>query len=209
MDFFKQILDILLHVDRYLQDLMGAYGLLIYAILFLIIFIETGFVVMPFLPGDSLLFATGAMAALDILNPYLLLGLLIFAAVLGDTVNYWIGRKMGLAAEKVTWINQQHLLKAQLFYDQHGNKTIVLARFVPIIRSFAPFVAGIGRMNYVQFLSFNIMGGVAWVVLCGGVGYFFGNIPMVKQNFELVIIGIIVISFLPVVFEYIKAKRAT
>ncbi len=208
MEYAKHLIDMILHIDQYLNSLVGEYGMLVYALLFLIIFIETGFVVLPFLPGDSLLFATGAMVAIDIFNIYWVLGLLIVAAILGDTVNYWIGRILGNKAYSVSWINKQHLEKAETFYQQHGNKMIVLARFVPIVRSFAPFVAGIGRMNYYQFVSYNIIGGIAWVLICGGAGYFFGNIPVVKQNFELVILGIVVVSFLPIVFEYLKARKA-
>lgn len=207
MEFIRHLLDMLLHVDHYLSVLLGEYGLWVYAILFLVVFIETGFVVMPFLPGDSLLFATGAMAALDLLNLTWLFGLLALAAIVGDTVNYWIGRVLGKKAYQATWVNNEHLLKAEAFYQEHGNKTIILARFVPIVRSFAPFVAGIGRMDYYQFISFNILGGIAWVSICGGAGYFFGNIPVVKQNFEFVILGIVVVSFLPVLFEYLKARK--
>lgn len=207
MEYFRHLLDMLLHVDHYLSGLLAEYGMWVYAILFLVVFIETGFVVMPFLPGDSLLFATGAMAALDLLSLSWLFGLLVLAAVLGDTVNYWIGRKLGNKAHQSTWVNKQHLLKAEDFYQEHGNKTIILARFVPIVRSFAPFVAGVGRMDYGKFIGFNILGGIAWVCICGGAGYFFGNIPVVKQNFEFVILGIVVVSFLPVVFEYLKVRK--
>ncbi len=207
MEYFRHLLDVLLHVDHYLSILLGEYGLWVYAILFLVVFIETGFVIMPFLPGDSLLFATGAMAALDLFSLSWLFGLLGLAAILGDTVNYWIGRVFGNKAYEATWVNKDHLLKAEAFYQEHGNKTIILARFVPIVRSFAPFVAGIGRMDYYQFISFNVLGGIAWVTICGGAGYFFGNIPVVKQNFEFVILGIVVVSFLPVVFEYLKARK--
>lgn len=208
MEYVRQSLDMLLHVDQSIAVLIGEYGVLIYAILFMVIFIETGFVVMPFLPGDSLLFATGAMAAVGLLELSWLTGLLIVAAVLGDTVNYGLGRLLGKKAYRSGWINQAHLHKAEDFFRQHGNKTIILARFVPIVRSFAPFVAGIGRMQYYQFISFNIVGGIAWVLVCGGAGYFFGNIPLVKQNFELVILGIVVVSFLPIVVEYLKARKS-
>lgn len=207
MDYIHHLLDMLLHIDHYLSILLTDYGAWVYGILFLVVFVETGFVVMPFLPGDSLLFASGAMAALDLLNMAWLAGLLIIAAILGDTVNYSIGRVIGSKAYQLSWVNTAHLLKAEQFYQQHGNKTIVLARFVPIVRSFAPFVAGIGRMRYSQFISFNVVGGIAWVGLCGGAGYFFGNIPLVKQNFEFVILGIVVVSFLPVVFEILKARK--
>ena len=207
MEYFQHFLDMLLHIDHYLSGLLAEYGVWVYAILFLVVFIETGFIVMPFLPGDSLLFATGAMAALDLLNLSWLLGLLALAAILGDTVNYWIGRMFGKKAYRSAWVNKQHLHKAEAFYQMHGSKTIILARFVPIVRSFAPFVAGIGRMDYYQFIGFNVLGGIAWVSICGGAGYFFGNIPIIKQNFEFVILGIVVVSFLPVVFEYFKVRK--
>lgn len=207
MELLNHLIDILLHIDKYLDGLVADYGLLIYGVLFLVIFIETGLIVMPFLPGDSLLFATGALVAMDTLNLYWVLGLLISAAILGDTLNYWIGRSIGQRAHSLSWVNQQHLGKAQEFYQTYGPKTIVLARFVPIVRSFAPFVAGIGHMSYAKFISFNMIGGVAWVLVCGGAGYFFGNIPQVKQHFELVILAIIVISFLPILIELFKARR--
>ncbi|OHX36854.1 hypothetical protein BJL95_22220 [Methylomonas sp. LWB] len=207
MDWLHFLLDVLLHIDKHLADLIGEYGTLTYAILFAVIFIETGFVVMPFLPGDSLLFAAGAFAALESFEMPTLLSLLALAAVLGDTVNYWIGRSIGQKAFTLSWVNHQHLLKAQAFYDTYGGKTIVLARFVPIVRTFAPFVAGIGKMRYRDFLLFNLIGGLAWVLICVFAGYFFGNIPVVKKNFELAILAIIVISILPIVIEVWKARR--
>lgn len=207
MEFVQQLLDIVLHIDKHLANIIGEYGMLTYAILFLVIFIETGFVVMPFLPGDSLLFAAGAFVAMDALNLYAVLGLLTIAAVTGDTVNYWIGRTLGQRAYQLSWINRRHLDKAHTFYENYGGKTIVLARFVPVIRTFAPFVAGMGRMAYGQFIAYNIVGGIAWVLLCSLSGYFFGNIPVVKQNFELVILAIIVISILPIIFEVWKARK--
>lgn len=207
MEFLNQALDILLHIDKHLANIIGEYGALTYAILFLVIFIETGLVVMPFLPGDSLLFATGAFVAMGSFDLYSVLGLLSLAAILGDTLNYWIGRGLGRRAYTLDWINHQHLDRAQAFYETYGGKTIVLARFVPIIRTFAPFVAGIGRMSYGYFIAYNIVGGIAWVTICTLAGYFFGAMTVVKQNFELVILGIVVISVLPIVFEIIKAKR--
>jgi membrane-associated protein len=207
MEFIQQLIDIFLHIDKHLANIIGEYGMLTYAILFLVIFVETGFVVMPFLPGDSLLFAAGAFVAMDALNLYAVLGVLATAAVLGDTVNYWIGRSLGQRAYSLSWINRRHLDSAQAFYENYGGKTIVLARFVPIIRTFAPFVAGIGRMPYAYFITYNVVGGIAWVVICSFAGYFFGNIPLVKKNFELVILAIIVISILPVVFEVWKARK--
>lgn len=207
MDWLHYLIDILLHIDKHLANIIGEYGTLTYAILFLVIFVETGFVVMPFLPGDSLLFAAGAFVAMDAFNLPILLGVLAFAAVLGDTVNYWIGRSIGQRAYSLTWVNREHLDRAQAFYDTYGGKTIVLARFVPIVRTFAPFVAGIGRMSYRYFILYNIVGGIAWVLVCVFAGYFFGNIPIVKQNFELVILGIVLISVLPIVLEVWKARK--
>jgi membrane-associated protein len=190
-----------------LANIIGEYGALTYAILFIVIFVETGFVVMPFLPGDSLLFAAGAFVAMDAFNLPVLLGVLAFAAILGDTVNYWIGRSIGQRAYSLSWVNREHLDRAQAFYDTYGGKTIVLARFVPIVRTFAPFVAGIGRMSYSYFILYNIVGGIAWVLVCVFAGYFFGNIPVVKQNFELVILGIVLVSVLPIVLEVWKARK--
>lgn len=207
MEFIQQLIDIFLHIDKHLANIIGEYGMLTYAILFLVIFVETGFVVMPFLPGDSLLFAAGAFVAMDSLNLYAVLGVLAVAAVLGDTVNYWIGRTIGQRAYSLSWVNRRHLEQAEAFYENYGGKTIVLARFVPVIRTFAPFVAGIGRMPYSQFIAYNVVGGIAWVLVCCFAGYFFGTIPIVKKNFELVILAIILISVLPVVFEVWKARR--
>ena len=203
----SQLLDILLHIDKHLASLLSEYGPLTYGILFAVIFIETGFVVMPFLPGDSLLFATGAFVALEALDLTSVLVLLSVAAILGDTVNYWIGRRLGQHAHTTKWINQAHLESAHAFFEQYGGKAIVLARFVPIIRTFAPFVAGMGRMSYPYFILFNIVGGIAWVTICCLAGYFFGNIPLVKQNFELVILGIVLVSFIPVIIEVIKHRK--
>jgi membrane-associated protein len=176
--------------------------------MFFVIFIETGIVFTPFLPGDSLLFAAGAFAALGSLNIFVLLGLMILAAVLGDTSNYWIGHFFGerLIANPKVPIKKGHIDKTKAFFDKHGGKTIILARFVPIVRTFAPFVAGVGRMNYGKFISFNIIGGIAWVLLATLTGFFFGNIPFVKDNFSIVILVIIVISILPMFFEIVKGK---
>lgn len=207
MDWLHYLIDILLHIDKHLADIISEYGAITYAILFLVIFVETGFVVMPFLPGDSLLFAAGAFAAMDMFNLPILLGLLGLAAVLGDTVNYWIGRVIGKRAYTLSWVNREHLDRAQAFYDTYGGKTIVLARFVPIVRTFAPFVAGIGKMPYGYFIVYNIVGGLAWVLICVFAGYFFGNIPLVKKNFELVVLGIVLISILPIVIEVWKARK--
>ncbi|MCQ8117542.1 DedA family protein [Methylomonas rosea] len=207
MDWLHYLTDILLHIDKHLANIISDYGTVTYAILFLVIFVETGFVVMPFLPGDSLLFAAGAFVAMDAFNLPILLGVLGAAAVLGDTVNYWIGRSIGQRAYSLSWVNREHLDRAQAFYDTYGGKTIVLARFVPIVRTFAPFVAGIGKMPYSTFILFNIVGGVAWVLICVFAGYFFGNIPLVKKNFELVVLGIVLISILPIVLEVWKARK--
>ncbi|MDX8130063.1 DedA family protein [Methylomonas sp. OY6] len=207
MDWLHYLTDILLHIDKHLANIISDYGTLTYAILFLVIFVETGFVVMPFLPGDSLLFAAGAFVAMDAFNLPILLGVLGAAAVLGDTVNYWIGRSIGQRAYSLSWVNREHLDRAQAFYDTYGGKTIVLARFVPIVRTFAPFVAGIGKMPYSTFILYNIIGGVAWVLICVFAGYFFGNIPLVKKNFELVVLGIVLISVLPIVLEVWKARK--
>jgi membrane-associated protein len=208
MELLQHLIDIFLHIDKHLANIIAEYGTLTYALLFLVIFVETGFVIMPFLPGDSLLFASGAFVALDALNLYAVLGILMLAAVLGDTVNYWIGRHLGRRAYSISWINHQHLDKAQSFYEKYGAKTIVLARFVPIVRTFAPFVAGIGRMPYRTFIAYNLVGGVAWVAICTLAGYFFGAIPLVKKNFELVVLAIIVISFLPILIEIWKSRQA-
>ena len=211
MDAIRSILDIFLHLDDHLHGLIDAWGPWTYVLLFAIIFCETGLVVMPFLPGDSLLFAAGAMAALypESLNITLMLPLLIVAAILGDTVNYAIGRWIGPRAFRINawFLKHEHLEKTQAFYERHGGKTIVLARFVPIIRTFAPFVAGVGRMNYPPFLYYNVLGGIVWVVLCTMFGYFFGNVPVIKQNFELVVVGIVLMSVLPVAWEWWASRR--
>jgi membrane-associated protein len=211
MDALKTLLDIFLHLDRHLHAIIESWGPWTYVLLFAIIFCETGLVVTPFLPGDSLLFAAGAMAALypDSLSIVLLLVLLTIAAVVGDTVNYAIGRWVGPRAFRVNawFLKHEHLVRTQEFYERHGGKTIVLARFVPIIRTFAPFVAGVGRMNYPQFLFYNVAGGIVWVVLCTLAGYFFGNVPIVKRNFELVVVGIVLLSVLPIAWEFWAARR--
>jgi len=202
------LIDFILHIDEHLGQMISSYGTLIYAILFVIIFVETGLVVMPFLPGDSLLFAAGAFSALGSLNLYVNLILLSVAAVLGDTVNYWIGHYFGqkiLANPKIP-INQSHIDQTNKFFDKHGGKTIFLARFVPIVRTFAPFVAGIGKMKYPAFISYNVFGGVIWVCGFTLLGYFFGNVPIVKDNFSLAIIAIILLSIVPVFWHFIQEK---
>lgn len=203
MQLIKFLFDFILHLDVYLDQIIANYGSLTYAILFIIIFIETGLVVTPFLPGDSLLFAAGAFAALGSLNIFILLILLMVGAILGDTVNYWIGHFFGekLVANPRVPIKKEHIEKTQKFFDKHGGKTIILARFVPIVRTFAPFVAGIGKMHYGQFISFNFIGGIAWVLLLTLTGFFFGNIPIVKDNFSTVIIAIIFISVIPMIIQ--------
>lgn len=210
MELLKKIIDIALHLDRYLSAIIQQYGTWTYAILFAVIFIETGFVVMPFLPGDSLLFAAGTFAALEALDVRLLVLLLSAAAIIGDTVNYWVGHRLGpkvFSKEDARFFKKEHLDRTHAFYEKHGGKTIVIARFVPIIRSFAPLVAGIGRMSYGRFLAFNVIGGIGWVVLLTGAGYFFGNIPLVKNNYSLAIIAIIAISTVPIVVEWVRHRR--
>jgi len=207
MDFLKGLLDLFLHLDEYLAQIITDYGMWTYGILFAVIFVETGLVIMPFLPGDSLLFAAGTFAALGSLNIWGLIGLLIAAAFLGDTVNYSIGHYLGDRAYNIKWIKKEYLDKTHAFFEKHGGKAIFLARFVPIVRTFAPFVAGIGRMSYSYFITYNLVGGVTWVLLFTLAGYLFGNIPFVRENFEYVIIVIILISVLPMVYEWLKAKR--
>lgn len=204
---FTDIMQFISHLDQNLASLAGTYGILIYPLLFLIIFCETGLVVTPFLPGDSLLFAAGAIASQGFVSILLLFFILVIAAILGDTVNYWLGHYFGTRIIKKWHIKQEYLNKTQAFYDKHGGKTIILARFIPIIRTFAPFVAGIGKMDYARFISFNIVGGISWTAIFLFAGYFFGNIPFVKENFTLVIFAIIIISLMPIAIEYIKHKK--
>lgn len=207
MEQLKFLFDLLLHLDELLPKIIEQYGVWTYGILFLIIFMETGFVVTPFLPGDSLLFAAGTFAALGSLNVWLLIGLLMIAAIAGDTVNYWIGHYMGDRAYNVKWVKKEYLDRTHAFFEKHGGKTIFLARFVPIVRTFAPFVAGMGRMSYGYFFSYNVFGGIVWVLTFTLLGYFFGNLEFVRRNFELVIIAIILISVVPAVWEAWKARR--
>lgn len=210
MEIVKFLIDFIIHLDVHLGEIISTYGGLTYGILFLIIFAETGLVVTPFLPGDSLLFAAGAFAALGDLNIWLMVGFLMLAAILGDTVNYWVGHFFGqkiVDNPKIKFVNQEHIDKTQAFYKKHGGKTIVLARFVPIVRTFAPFVAGVGKMNYSQFILYNVVGGVVWVMLFGWAGFFFGNMPAVKHNFTLVIFAIIGVSLVPMLVEWLKAKK--
>ncbi len=209
MELIASFFDVLVHLDQHLTALVGKYGVWIYAILFLIIFCETGLVVTPFLPGDSLLFVAGTVAAAGGMDVHLLVVLLIVAAILGDTVNYGFGHYLGPKVfhyEDSVWLNRRHLDRAHEFYERHGGMTIVIARFVPIIRTYAPFVAGIGAMTYRRFLAYNVGGAVLWVVSLTYAGYFFGNIPIIKQNLTLVVIGIIILSILPGVVEYLRHR---
>ena len=201
LDLFLHLVDIFLHLDQYLGMIIQSYGTLTYAILFGIVFAETGLVVTPFLPGDSLLFAAGAFAATGVLDIKLLVVTLSAAAILGDSLNYSIGKVIGhrIYEKDFRFIKREHLLKTRHFYEKYGTITIVIARFMPIIRTFAPFVAGVGEMRYAKFTSFNITGGLLWVALFCGGGYFFGNLPLVKKNFSLVIIAVVVLSVLPVI----------
>jgi len=203
-------IDLFLHLDTHLSAITSEYGLLTYLLLFVIVFCETGLVITPFLPGDSLIFATGALAATGSLDLFTILVVLCIAAIAGDTVNYQIGhllRDKVANRENIRFIKQEHLDRTHSFFEKHGVKTIIIARFVPIIRTFAPFVAGIGIMPYSTFISYNVIGGVAWVVSFLLGGYFFGNLPVVKDNFSFVILGIIIVSLLPGIIAYIQSKR--
>ena len=206
--FVRNLIDFILHIDIHLGEIISQYGAYTYGILFLIIFAETGFVITPFLPGDSLLFAAGAFSALGSLDILILLLILCFAAVGGDTINYWIGHFFGeriIANPKIP-IKKEHIKETEKFFERHGGKTIILARFVPIVRTFAPFVAGVGKMHYGKFISYNVIGGLAWVFLFTLAGYFFGNIPTVKDNFTFVILAIIIISVLPMGYQFVKSR---
>jgi len=212
MELIKFLVDLFLNLDKHLANIISQYGAWTYGLLFFVIFMETGFVVTPFLPGDSLLFAAGTFASPvmgSALNIYLLVGLLTLAAVMGDTTNYWIGHFVGDRAYNSRWIKREYLDRTKAFFKKHGGKTIFLARFVPIIRTFAPFVAGVGKMPYGYFFSYNVVGAMVWVPLFTFAGYFFGNIPFVQRNFEFVIIAIILISLVPVIFEAWKARQAS
>lgn len=210
MELIKYFLDLILHLDKHLVELVNQYQSWTYGILFLIIFCETGLVVTPFLPGDSLLFAIGALASKGQLNVFLVFVLLSIAAIIGDTVNYWIGKIVGprvFSSKSSRWFNRKHLDRTHEFYEKYGAKTIIIARFVPIIRTFAPFVAGIGKMSYGKFLLYNIVGGIAWIAIFTYAGFFFGEIPIVKRNFTLVIFAIIIVSVIPAVIEVVRARR--
>jgi len=210
MDLVHWFVDFFLHLDRHLAEVIQAYGTWTYGLLFTIVFLETGLVVTPILPGDSLLFAAGSFAALGALDVRLLFVLLSVAAVLGDTVNYAIGHYLGPKVfhyERSRFFNPDHLRKTHQFYEKYGGKTIIIARFVPIVRTFAPFVAGIGAMTYWRFLAYNVVGGILWVAVCLFAGYFFGNLPIVKKNFSLAILAIVILSIMPAVVEYIRHRR--
>jgi membrane-associated protein len=210
-----ELIDLLLHVDRYLLELVANYGVWIYAILFLIVFAETGLVVTPFLPGDSLLFATGALVATGTLDAWLATSLLLAAAIAGDAVNYSVGRYAGLQLIHRSrtdprwrrWINPDYIARAHEFFERRGGKAIVLGRFVPIVRTFVPFVAGVAEMSYPSFALYNVTGALAWVGICLGAGYLFGNVPIVKDNFSLVALGIVFVSVLPMLVEYLRHRK--
>ncbi len=210
MEALSQIVDVFLHLDRHMKPVLEQYGTLTYLILFAIVFCETGLVVTPFLPGDSLLFAAGAFAAAGSLSVFWLIVLLSIAAILGDTVNYWVGHFLGprlVASPRVKMIRAEHMAYTHEFFEKYGGKTIILARFVPIVRTLAPFVAGLGAMTYGRFMLYNVVGGIGWVVICTAAGYLFGNLPFVKDNFSLVVLAIIFLSVLPAAWEMWRARR--
>jgi membrane-associated protein len=212
----EALIDLFVHFDTHLEQFVQTYGVWVYAALFLVIFAETGLVVTPFLPGDSLLFAAGALAATGALNLWLVAALLLTAAITGDAVNYAVGRSAGhrvieLARTDPRWgrlVNPAYIARAHEFFERRGGKAIVLGRFVPIVRTFIPFVAGVAEMSYSTFAFYNVTGAVAWVSICLGAGYLFGNVPIVKDNFSLVALGIVGVSLLPMVFEILNARRA-
>jgi len=208
MEIISNLIDLFLHIDVYLDVLIEFFGPWSYAILFAIIFMETGFVITPFLPGDSLLFAVGAFSARGSLNVVVIFIALFLAAVIGDGVNYWIGHSVGprVFEKDYRFLKRAHLVKTQEFYEKHGGKTIVLARFIPIVRTFAPFVAGVGTMEYKRFIGYNILGALLWTSMFIFLGYFFGNIPIVQEHFELLVVGIILISVLPMIVEYLRSR---
>jgi membrane-associated protein len=208
LEFFSYLIDLFLHLDDHLHELILSYGAYTYGILFLVIFAETGFVFTPFLPGDSLLFAAGTFAARGAFDVHLLTILLTVAAILGDTVNYWIGSYIGPKAfeKKIKFLKKEHLEKTHAFYEKYGGVTIIIARFIPIIRTFAPFVAGIGTMTYSKFLAYNVIGGITWCVLFIYGGYFFGNIPIVQNNFSIVILAIVFLSILPGIIKFLSIR---
>jgi membrane-associated protein len=208
MEIISNLIDLFLHLDKHLNEIIQTYGVWTYVLLFAIIFMETGLVVTPFLPGDSLLFAAGTFAGMGSLNVWILFISLSAAAIIGDTVNYWIGHYIGPRAfsGNIRFLKKEHLERTHEFYEKHGGKTIILARFIPIIRTFAPFVAGIGAMSYGHFISYNVIGGILWVGIFTFFGYFFGNLPFVQEHFSLVVIAIILISVMPGVYEFLKER---
>ncbi|MFO1386485.1 MAG: DedA family protein [Chitinivorax sp.] len=208
MELFKFLIDFILHIDRHLIELVQAYGNWVYGILFLIVFCETGLVVMPLLPGDSLLFVAGALAAQGAMQVHGLAVMLMLAAILGDSLNYAIGKRFGhvIAGPNSRWVKQSHIQRTHAFFEKHGGKTIIVARFVPIVRTFAPFVAGIGEMSYYKFITFNVLGGVLWVACFVYAGYWFGNLELVRSNLKLIMLAIIVLSVMPIVFEALKHR---
>ena len=211
-DLFKKLVDFILHIDRHLAEIIASYGLWTYGVLFLIIFAETGLVVMPLLPGDSLLFAAGAFCAKPEtgLNVHLMALLLFIAAFLGDTLNYWVGRKVGPAVfkrEDSIWLRKKHLERAHGFFEKYGGRAVILARFVPIVRTFVPFIAGVGSMTYPRFMAYNLIGGFVWIYFFIYAGFMFGNQPFVQKNFKLVILAIIILSVLPIVVEFYREWR--
>lgn len=217
IEFLSKVIDFVLHFDRHLLAFVQAYGKWVYGMLFAIVFAETGFVFTPFLPGDSLLFAVGALSATGVLNPWLSFCLLLVAAIAGDAVNFTVGRQIGprlfgTGNEPPEFshrlINPEHVRRAHNFFEEYGGKAVALARFVPIVRTFLPFVAGAAQMRRRVFLLYNVTGGIAWVTLCMGAGVLFGNVPIIKENFSLVTIGIVIVSVLPMVFEYLSHRRA-
>jgi membrane-associated protein len=211
VEIVQLAIDFILHIDQHLIDITAAYGMWTYAVLAVIVFAETGLVVTPFLPGDSLLFAAGAICALGTMNVWVMIALLIVAAILGDAVNYTIGNRLGpkiFSSTTSKLLNREHLNRTHAFYERHGGKTIILARFMPIIRTFAPFVAGIGAMRYRQFAVYNVVGAVVWVASFSLLGYYFGNLELVRKNFPLVIGVIIVLSVLPAVWEFLRARKS-
>lgn len=209
MEFITYLIDLFLHLDKHIAEIIQQYGTLTYVILFVVVFAETGLVFTPFLPGDSLLFAAGAFAAKGSFDVHILFLILCVAAILGDTVNYWIGHYFGpkVFEMNIRFLKKEYLERTHQFYEKHGGKTIIIARFIPIIRTFAPFVAGVGAMNYSKFFQFNVIGGIIWCALFVYAGYFFGNLDFVKNNFSVIVLAIIIISVLPGVVEIVRNKK--
>ena len=211
MEYISYLIDFVLHINVHLDELVRDYGAWVYAVLFVIVFCETGLVVTPILPGDSLLFAVGALCGLGTLDLLVSMLVLLVAAILGDTVNYWIGAWAGpqvFRKKNSRWLNPKHLERTHEFMERYGGKAVIIARFVPIVRTFVPFVAGVGRMSYGRFMMYNVVGAIAWVCCFVPAGYFFGNMPVVKNNFSLVILAIIVVSMLPGIIEFMRQRRA-